>query len=107
VPAGREAVVVLDEYGPVRMIRTREWKAVHRYPYGPHELYHLTEDPDEARNLADLPEHRRIYAELLGLLEEWFRQRADPDRDGVREAVTGNGQLGRVGPGGRTWPRFA
>ena len=36
-----EAVVVLDEYGPNRMIRTREWKLVHRYPYGPDELYQM------------------------------------------------------------------
>jgi choline-sulfatase len=27
-------VVVCDEYGPVRMVRTREWKYVHRYPDG-------------------------------------------------------------------------
>ncbi len=39
--------MVFDEYGLVRMIRTREWKYVHRYPYGPHELYDLTRDPDE------------------------------------------------------------
>jgi arylsulfatase A-like enzyme len=26
----RECVVVCDEYGPVRMIRTKEWKYVHR-----------------------------------------------------------------------------
>lgn len=30
----RDEVVVYDEYGPVRMIRTREWKLVHRYPMG-------------------------------------------------------------------------
>ena len=29
-----EEIVVFDEYGPVRMIRTQEWKYVHRYPYG-------------------------------------------------------------------------
>ncbi len=44
---GSESIVVFDEYGPVRMIRTREWKYVHRYPYGPHELYHLAGDPGE------------------------------------------------------------
>ncbi|MGD2175564.1 MAG: sulfatase-like hydrolase/transferase, partial [Candidatus Brocadiaceae bacterium] len=49
----REDVVVFDEYGPVRMIRTREWKYVHRYPNGPHELYNLQEDPDERENLAE------------------------------------------------------
>ncbi|MBR7839697.1 sulfatase-like hydrolase/transferase [Actinospica durhamensis] len=37
----RDRVVVYDEYGPVRMIRTADWKYVHRYPHGPHELYDL------------------------------------------------------------------
>ena len=41
----RDEVVIFDEYGPVRMIRTKEWKYVHRYPYGKHELYHLVDDP--------------------------------------------------------------
>ena len=31
-------IVIYDEYGPVRMIRLAQWKYVHRYPYGPHEL---------------------------------------------------------------------
>ena len=30
------------------MIRTQEWKYVHRYPYGPHELYDLVNDPGRA-----------------------------------------------------------
>ena len=33
-----ETVYIYDEYGLVRMIRTKEWKYVHRYPKGPHEL---------------------------------------------------------------------
>ena len=49
----KEEIVVFDEYGPVRMIRTREWKYVHRYPYGPHELYDLVGDPDERSNLVE------------------------------------------------------
>jgi hypothetical protein len=42
---GNENIVIFDEYGPVRMIRSKEWKYVHRYPYGPHELYDLVNDP--------------------------------------------------------------
>ena len=45
-------VVILDEYGSSRMIRSREWKYIHRYPYGPHELYRLARDPGEQENLA-------------------------------------------------------
>ena len=49
--SGDDQVVVFDEYGPTRMIRTAEWKYIHRYPYGPHELYDLVNDPDERQNL--------------------------------------------------------
>ena len=52
----QDEVVIFDEYGPVRMIRTQEWKYVHRYPYGPHELYDLVNDPDERKE----PRRRKI-----------------------------------------------
>ena len=48
-------IVVYDEYGPVRMIRTRDWKYVDRHPDGPHELFHLAEDPGERVNRIDDP----------------------------------------------------
>ena len=50
---GRDNVVIYDEYGTTRMIRTAEWKYVHRYPDGPNELYDLQNDPDERSNLVD------------------------------------------------------
>lgn len=90
-------IVILDEYGSSRMIRTREWKYIHRYPYGPHELYHLSNDPGETRNLADLPEHAAVQAHLLDTLQKWYHAYADPAVDGTREAVTGFGQLRRPG----------
>ncbi len=34
------------------MVRTRDWKYVHRYPDGPHELYDLARDPGERANVA-------------------------------------------------------
>ena len=55
-------MIVFDEYGPVRMIRSRDWKYIHRYPYGPHEFYDLTNDPDEAHNLIDSPDHQARIA---------------------------------------------
>lgn len=89
----REPVVVFDEYGPVRMIRTREWKYVHRYGPGGPELYHLTDDPGERANLADDPDHANRCAALRRELEGWFAAHADRDRDGAGLAVTGLGQL--------------
>lgn len=71
------AVVVFDEYGPNRMIRTREWKLVHRYPYGPDELYHLSADPGEEHNLIDREECQEIRAQLLDQLIRWFDRYVD------------------------------
>jgi arylsulfatase A-like enzyme len=96
----RDEIVVFDEYGPVRMIRTDAWNYVHRYPYGPHELYDLASDPGERENLVDAADHRQRVVELRGRLERWYRRWVDPDVDGAREAVTGTGQVDRAGIGG-------
>ena len=90
-------VVVLDEYGSSRMIRSQEWKYIHRYPYGPHELYHLTQDPGEKENLVDRPEYAQIQAQMLDALQNWYCTYADPAVDGTREGVTGFGQMRRPG----------
>ena len=92
-----QAVVVYDEYGPVRMIRDREWKYVHRVPYGPHELYHISVDPDEKVNLIDCEETMEIQRAMKARLQQWFVKWADPALDGSREDVTGFGQLRRAG----------
>lgn len=96
--SGREQVVVFDEYGPARMIRDRQWKYIHRYPYGPHELYCLADDPGETRNLADDPDQAARMRDYRGRLEEFFIRHADPAIDGARQPVTGKGQIGWVGP---------
>ncbi|MFF2327353.1 MULTISPECIES: sulfatase-like hydrolase/transferase [unclassified Streptomyces] len=95
----RERVVVYDEYGPVRMIRTKDRKYVHRYPHGPHELYDLTADPGEKRNLVDEPTHSAERIELAARLDAWFAEYVDPAQDGARLPVTGSGQRTPVTPG--------
>jgi len=102
--ATHDAVVVYDEYGPVRMVRTPEWKYVHRYPDGPHELFDLRDDPGERRNRID--DRASIAAELRARLEGWFREYVDPARDGVDKGVTGCGQVHRVDVAAAT-PAFA
>jgi arylsulfatase A-like enzyme len=94
---GREAedageVVVFDEYGYTRMIRTRRWKYVHRYPAGPRELYDLTSDPDEEEDVVREPERRERVAAMSEQLERWFRRYVIPATDGSRKAVEGWGQ---------------
>lgn len=83
--AGHDAIVVYDEYGPVRMIRTGKWKYVHRYPDGPHDLYGLENDPDERRNLASDAAYAPRIQELKGIMDEWFAKYVEPEHDGLKE----------------------
>jgi choline-sulfatase len=106
-PPADRPVVVYDEYGPVRMVRTREWKYVHRYPDGPHELFRLTDDAGERNNLIDDPAMADTLTALRGRLDDWFQRFVDPRRDGRDKGVTGCGQLGRVGPGSQGTTVFA
>jgi len=99
-------VVVYDEYGPVRMIRSRDWKYVHRYPHGPFELYDLINDPGEETNLAARPEHACRVRDLHGQLDSWFRRYVDPDLDGSRLPVSGRGQIDLAGRNARTARSF-
>lgn len=90
-------IVIFDEYGPSRMIRTREWKYIRRYPYGPDELYHLMTDPGELKDLAGVQEWEDVRKMLKEKMENWYCRYADPKVDGSRERVTGFGQLCRAG----------
>jgi arylsulfatase A-like enzyme len=94
---GREDVVIFDEYGPVRMIRTAEWKYVYRHAHGPHELYDLAHDPDERTNLADDPAQKDRIADLRGRMDAWFARYVIPSRDGLREDAAQAGQRRRLG----------
>lgn len=102
----REDIVVFDEYGPVRMIRTDQWKYVHRYPYGPHELYDLVHDPDEEVNRIDERQCTEIRDSLRQRLGEWYGKYVDPVKDGVYAPVTGFGQMDVVSPGKREGDSF-
>ena len=94
---GRDEVVIYDEYGSTRMVRTEEWKYVHRYSDGPCELYDLVNDPDERVNLVGDPEQRARINALYARLEDWFERFVVQGRDGRDFAVTGKGQLRPVG----------
>ncbi|WP_235549531.1 sulfatase-like hydrolase/transferase [Paenibacillus sp. Soil766] len=96
---GREDIVIYDEYGPVRMIRTREWKYVHHYPYGPHELYDLLNDPDETINRAEDIACQSVIEELRMRLGTWFSKYAVPGKEGISAPVTGLGQMKPLAPG--------
>jgi arylsulfatase A-like enzyme len=89
---GREEVVIFDEYGPVRMIRTERWKYVHRHPHGPHELFDLEDDPGERRNLIADAGHEQRIAELRARLEEWFARYVNPEINGLKMNGSAHGQ---------------
>ena len=88
----RDRVYVFDEYGPVRMIRSHEWKLVWRYPAGPHELYNVADDPQERTNLFSRRGHTERIRSLRRELEDWFASYVDPQLDGAKLPVTGRGQ---------------
>jgi len=82
---GDEMVCIYDEYGPVRMIRTAEWKYVYRHAHGPDDLFDLVNDPDERVNLADDAAYQDRRKELKGMMDEWFARYVIPEKDGLKE----------------------
>lgn len=92
----RDEIYIMDEYGPVRMLRNKEYKYVHRYPYGPHEFYDLLNDPEEQQNITrtnDIKEHEQ---EMDRVLVTKFEESSIPSKDGTKQAICGKGQLGLV-----------
>jgi len=89
----RESIFVFDEYGPVRMVRTKEWKLVWRHPGGAHELYHLAEDPYELTNLFGYRGYGDRIASMRREMEEWYSRYVDPRMDGTKLPITGRGQV--------------
>jgi arylsulfatase A-like enzyme len=50
----------------------------HLRPRGEEELYDLSKDPDELRNVAEEPAYGRLLSELRRRLEEWMATTGDP-----------------------------
>lgn len=92
----REDVVVFDEYGPTRMIRSEEYKLIYRTPFGPHELFDLRKDPEERNNVIEKPEYQDIKKKLYQKMEQWFEKHTVEKYDGRHYPVDGDGQMERV-----------
>jgi len=92
--SGREMVAIYDEYGPARMIRTEEWKYVHRYPDGPHDLFDLVNDPDERANLASEPAYTQQAWDLKAQMDEWFDRYVEAGTDGLQHRRDPNAPVG-------------
>jgi arylsulfatase A-like enzyme len=82
--------VMFFEYENTRAIRTSTWKYISRFPEGPEELYDLSADPSERRNLAEASEQLETKNKLRSKLKEFFEGYADPrfdlSRDGTSKA---------------------
>ncbi|MEO8223066.1 MAG: hypothetical protein ABI563_20060 [Specibacter sp.] len=87
-----------DEYGPVRMIRTRTHKYVHRYPQGLHELHDLAADPGERHNLMNDGGTHPVLVGLRSRLAGWFSKHGVPEFDGAALPVAGAGQHSPLTP---------
>lgn len=92
-PTARDHVVVYDEYGGTRMIRTGEWKYVMRSPDGPDELWDMMNDPDERCNLVTDASRATLVRQLRRELVDWFARHVDCEVDGSKQDVKGFGQL--------------
>lgn len=82
LPHWREAQ--FGEYGNLRMIRTRQYKLVRRYPDGPCELFDLAEDPRETVNLFHAAAYAELVAALTQQLESHFQRYEEPRKSGLR-----------------------
>ena len=94
-PRDRE-LCILDEYGPVRMIRSRTHKLVIEPITGRHQLYDLTVDPGEEINRFGEAAYEQVQQALLTALESACARYAEPPFDGANTRPTGSGQLGKI-----------
>ena len=102
---GDDMIVIYDEYGPVRMIRDKKYKYIHRYYYDRNELYDMKNDPGEEHNLIDDPSMVDVILTMRKKMKSWFAKYSNPDKDALKEDVTGNGQMDWAGSKGyHQWP---
>lgn len=95
-PCKDRTLCILDEYGPVRMVRSRTHKLVWEPLRGNHQLYDLVRDPDEEVNLYGHPDYAAVQNTLLEELHRAFAQYTVPPFDGSKLCPTGSGQMGKV-----------
>ncbi|MDN6302725.1 MAG: sulfatase, partial [Brachybacterium sp.] len=89
-------IVIHDEYGANRMLRTERWKLVVRRD-GPTELYDLRGDPGEECDLSEDRDYSALRRELEHSLEEWFSRHQTRVLSGWEADVDGTGQTVPVG----------
>lgn len=86
-------VVIYDEYGATRMIRTKKYKYIHHFTQPVCEFYDVEADPNEQVNLYENEDYHELILEMKKRMYNWFLEHTDPKRDGTKEYVSGSGQL--------------
>ncbi|MEX2541697.1 MAG: sulfatase-like hydrolase/transferase [Trueperaceae bacterium] len=76
---------ILNETSFMTMVRSVEWKLVHFHQEAFGQLFDLTDDPEETRNLWDDPASGHIKQELLSVLREWLIESNRTTADWSRE----------------------
>jgi len=77
----RQRDQVFFEYEYVRSVRTNRWKYVERADGWPSELFDLSQDPGEAKDVLGTTEGARIAAKLKKSLHAFFRKSGAPAAD--------------------------
>jgi arylsulfatase A-like enzyme len=75
------------EYGDSRAIRTPQYKLIRRYHHGPDELYDLTKDPHERKNVIEDPTYSQVVAEMDAAQDAFFESHSRDSCDGRRVAA--------------------
>lgn len=101
-----ENVVTIEEdtkWGEAQVFNSWKKKAkydadaaekVRRYHYRPgEELYAVDQDPNEWRNLADVPEYSKIKNQLRAKLMQWMKHTGDKGQQSELEADLHSGKL--------------
>ena len=96
LPVRDRQLYIMDEYGPVRMVRSRTHKLVIEPICGNHQLYDLTNDPNEEINRFGEREYASIQKTLMDGLNSAFAQYTEPPFDGSKTNPTGSGQMGKI-----------
>jgi len=65
------------DLGPIKSVRTRDWKLVYYPGNAEGELYDLNQDPGELVNLWGQPQHASLQADLTARILDWCIQTED------------------------------
>lgn len=85
-------IAIFDEYGPVRMLRTKEWKLIISSIPGGFALFNMLKDKDEEENLFYNPEYKEVVLMLYDKLEQIYNKYSNKEIAKSVNFVTGSGQ---------------